>query len=122
MATILIEHDLSKDLTMVKARGEMTASDFYTLAAHCVSKGATGLILWDLLGANICELSSDEILMIATRTKKIVPKDGKTAFVVGTPCDFGVGRMLEAHSDVAQITPEFRAFRKMDDAKKWLGV
>ena len=124
MGSINTTYDLSKDLTVVSATGGLTANDFITWEARCTSRTVTELILWDLLGADLCNLSSDEIRMIATRTKGIayVGKGGKIAFVLGKSCDFGVGRMLEAYNETAEMPSEIRAFRSIDDAKKWLGI
>lgn len=115
-------YDLPKDLTFVKAEGGMTTHDFTNWAATYIFKGTTGLILWDLVGADMCNLSQDEIRRIVSSSKGIVPKGAKTAFVFKRPCDFGVGRMLEAYSEVDELPSEFRAFRSLADAKKWLGI
>lgn len=124
MGSIKTTYDLSKDLTLVIATGGLTAKDFITWGAKYTSGTATSLILWDLLGADWCKLSSDEIRLIATRTKGIAyaSKGGKIAFVLGKPCDFGVGRMLEAYNETSEMPSEIRAFRTIDDAKKWLGL
>lgn len=124
MGSIKTTYDLSKDLTLVIATGGLTANDFITWGSKHTSGTATALTLWDLLGADLCKISSDEIRLIATRTKGIayVSKGVKIAFVLGKPCDFGVGRMLEAYNETAEMPSEIRAFRTIDDAKKWLGV
>lgn len=122
MGTIKMTYDLPKDLTLVKAEGGLTSTDFASWAATYISKGTTGLILWDLVGADMCKLSSSEIRSIVTRSKGYVPKGAKTAFVFKRPCDFGVGRMLEAYSELDERPSELRAFRSMADAKKWLGI
>jgi hypothetical protein len=122
MGTINMKYDLPKDLTLVKAKGGMTSNDFTSWAANYISNGATGLILWDLLGADMTKLSSDEIRRIVTSSKGFVPKGAKAAFVFKRPCDFGVGRMLEAYSEVEELPSKFRAFRSLADAKEWLGI
>lgn len=122
MGTIKMTYDLPKDLTFVKAEGGLTSSDFSSWAANYISRGATGLILWDLLGADMSGLSSDEIRRIVTRSKGFVPKGAKTAFVFKRPCDFGVGRMIEAYSELDELPSKLRAFRSLADAKKWLGI
>jgi hypothetical protein len=124
MGSINTTYDLPKDLTLVRAKGGITVKDFITWGAKYTTGTVTALVLWDLLGADLCNLSSDEIRMIATRAKGIayVRKRGKVALVFGKPCDFGIGRMLEAYNETAEISSEIRAFRTIDDAKKWLGV
>ena len=124
MGTIKTTYDLPRNLTLVKAKGGMTVNDFTIWGDNYAPKRVTELILWDLLSADLCALSSDEIRMIATRTKGIavVRKGGKTAFVLGNPCSFGVGRMLEAYNEAAEMPSELRAFHTIDEAKEWLGV
>ncbi len=82
------------------------------------------MILWDLLGAELCKLGNDEIRMIATKAKGIayVGKGGKIAFVFGKPLNFGAGRMLDAYNEVVKMPSEIRISHTIDDAKKWLRV
>lgn len=124
MGSIKTTYDLPKDLTLVKVKGGITVKDFLTWGAKFASGTVTELVLWDLLGADLSKLSRDEIRFIATRKKGIayLSKGGKIALVLGKPCDFGVGRMWGACNETAEMPAEIRAFRTIDDAKKWLGV
>ena len=124
MGIIKTTYDVPRDLTLVKARGGMTAHDFISWETAYLSDRVTALILWDLSNADLCDLSGDEIRTIAARTNivSVVRQGGKTAFVLGRPCSFGVGRMLEAYNEVAERPSEIRAFHTVDDARKWLGV
>ena len=124
MGTILTTYDVAKDLTFVKADGGMTARDFVAWGNTHRSKRVTALVLWDLLGADLSGLDSDEIKGLATHSRGIavMRKGSKIALVFGHPHDFGIGRMLEAYSEIAEIPSAFRAFRTMASARKWLGI
>lgn len=124
MGTILTTYDLARDLTFVKANGGLTARDFLRWGNTHRSKRVTALVLWDLLGADLSGLDSDEIKGLASHSRGIavVRKGGKTALVFGHAHDFGIGRMLEAYSEIAEMPSAFRAFRTMASARAWLGI
>lgn len=122
MGSINTAYDFRKDLTVVKAKGVMTAEDFIVWAANFTPGDVTEYVLWDLLGADLCNLSSHEIRMLTTRAKGIMPRGCRTAFVLEKPCDFDIGRMLEVYNEVTELPSKFRVFREMEEAKKWLGI
>ena len=61
----------------------MTANDLIDWGYNYYSRNVAALILWDLTRANLSELTSDEIRMIAALATKManVRHGGKTAFV-----------------------------------------
>ena len=124
MGTILTTYDLAKDLTFVRANGGMTARDFLRWGNTHSAKRVTDLVLWDLLRADLSGLNGDEIkgLVSHSRGIAVMRKGGKTALVFGHPHDFGIGRMMEAYSEIAEIPSRVRAFRTMTAARKWLGL
>ena len=124
MGTISATFDSDTDLTLVKATGKMTAADFHSYMVQYYAGKITPLILWDLTKADLSGLTTDEIRKIAQSTREIsdIRKGGKTALVFDKTLEYGMGRMFEAYSDIADMPFEFRAFRSIDDAKKWLGV
>lgn len=82
------------------------------------------MILWDLTKADLAGLSTDEVKGLAQRTRQIsdVRKGGKTALVFDKALEYGIGRMFEAYSDIADMPFEFKAFQNIDEAREWLGV
>ena len=124
MGSITATFHSDKDLTLVKATGKMTADDFHDYMVKYYAGKTTLLILWDLTKAGLSGLTTDEVRKIAQSTMKIsdVRKGGKTALVFDKTLEYGMGRMFEAYSDIADMPFEFRAFKSIDDAKEWLGV
>ena len=102
----------------------MTADDLIDWGYKYYSRKVAALILWDLTRANVSELTSDEIRLIAALATKIasVRHGGKTAFVLKHPLNIGVGRMIQAHSGEVVMPFSLRVFRSIDEAKQWLGV
>ena len=84
MGIIKTTYDVPRNLTLVKARGGLTAHDFVSWETAYISNRVTALILWDLSNADLCDLSGDEIRTIAARTNvvSVVRQGGKTAFVL----------------------------------------
>lgn len=124
MGSLLTTYDPAKNLTLVRAEGGMTAHDFLRWGKTHRSRPVTASILWDLLRADLSGLSSDEIKLMTSPISGIavVRKGARIALVFGHSHDFGIGRMMEAYGEVAENASEFRAFRTMAAARKWLGV
>ena len=125
MGEISATYDMAKNLTHVKATGNMTADDFHRWMVTYYEGDITLLTLWDLTEADILELSTDDVKEIAQRTRKIASdarQGGKSALVFNNTFHFGMGRMFEAYSELADMPFEFRAFQSFDDAREWLGI
>ena len=116
--------DCSRDLTLVKARGALQAGHFLDWVTKYYGNQATTRILWNLNDADLSGLHSDEICLIAQRTKAVssAREGGKTAFVLENPLEYGVGRMLAAYMEIEDVPFVFRAFYTIDEASEWLGV
>ena len=124
MEAIETTYDFSRDLTLVTARGGLTAEHFLDWVTEYYHDQVTTLILWNLTDADLSDLRTDEISLIALQTKNVMNalKGGKIAFVHENPLDYGVGRMLEAYMEIEEVPLTFRAFYKIDEASHWLGV
>lgn len=84
----------------------------------------TSLHLWDLTQADLSEFTTDDLIEDAERTKKVsdARKGGKSAFVCSSTLEFGLSRMSEAFSEIEDTKIEYQTFRRLDEAKEWLGV
>lgn len=122
MGRIETIYDTSRDLTIIKATGKMTADEFSTWTSDYYSGKTTLLVLWDLTGANLSEINTNNIRDDATLTKSLADKrkGGKTAFVTGNTLEYGLCRMLEAHYDLQHVPFDVQVFSNMDDANEWL--
>ena len=122
MGTIETKFDRSKDLTIVKAVGKMTADDFREWNEGYYPGDVTLNCLWDLTQADLSEINTGNLRDDATLTKSLCDKrkGGKTAFVTENTLGYGLCRMLEAFYDLQHVPIEVQVFKTMDDAKVWL--
>lgn len=123
MGTIETTYDLSRDLTLVKATGTMTADDFKEWTAAYYAGTVTSLALWDLTQADLSDIHTKDLLNDAAHTKSVadVRKGGKTAIVSGSSLEYGLSRMLSTFYEFEQMPFEVQVFENMNEAMKWIG-
>ncbi len=124
MGTISAKYDRAKDLTIVTAKGVITADDLLDWGNNYYEGQITSLILWDVTNADLSSLQADQLREIAENMSRIseVRKGGKTAFVYDKPLEYGIGRMFQAYSEIEDMPFEVQSFQSFDEAKAWLGV
>lgn len=124
MGSMTATFDTAKDLTLVKATGKLTSEDFHDWMVKYYEGEVTTFVLWDLTGVDLSGLSTDEVKEIVQHTRRIsdIRQGGKTALVFDKTLEYGMGRMFETYSDIANMPFEFKAFRNLEDARKWLGI
>jgi ribosome biogenesis protein Nip4 len=124
LGSIETTKDMSLDVTVNIAKGMMTAADILNWISDYYSGTVTQLILWDFTEANLSDISKEEFEEIAVAAKKrsYVRAGGKTAFVFSEDLGYGIGRMYQALSELEEIEYECMGFRKIEEAKKWLGI
>ena len=125
MGTIETTYDLPNDLTVAKAAGKMVADDIHEWTTNYYAGKITLLHLWDVLGADLSQISKEEIMEDARRTSKIasVRKGGKTAIVVpsGT-LEYGITRMSQIFREMEEVPVEVQLFSDIETARQWLGI
>lgn len=124
MGQIETKFDLSKDVTIIKAVGKMTADDFRQWTKSYYTGTVTQFVLWDITEADLSDLEAADLREDAMHTKDLadVRKGGKTAIATGNDLEYGMSRMLETFYGIEDIPFEVQIFRSIDEAKKWLGV
>lgn len=125
MGSVETTYDLTKDLTIVKAKGKMKVQDLLNWIAEYYSGKVTALILWDLTEADIGDVSVDQLREVAkeARKKADLRRGGKSAFVFSRDLGFGLGRMFEAFLEGNEGSPvRYKSFRDINEAREWLGV
>lgn len=77
-------------------------------------------ILWDCTGLTGARPTMDDLRAYRGDLSGLWPSEagGKTAVVVSTDLDFGLGRMAEAYA--VSLPRELRVFRDLDEARRWL--
>jgi len=127
MGTIETTKDESLSLTTNIARGQITYDNFMNWINDYYSGAITKYVLWDFTEADVSGITSKEYEKIAAFVKiksdqKGGKKGGKSALVHSQDVGFGLGRMFEVFSRMEGIEFEFKSFRSINEAKKWLGL
>jgi hypothetical protein len=120
--TIFTSHDLSRDLTIFTASGELTYAEQMTVLQAFYGGDPTANTVWDFRAIEGNRISSEEVGKIISFVKQKVDrrKKGKTALVSGSDLDFGLSRISEVYADIENLPWQIRAFQSMDDALKWI--
>jgi hypothetical protein len=84
----------------------------------------TAKTLWDFREARGAKLKPKDIEDFTSYAKNQERKrpPGKTAFLSHTNLGFGLSRMGEIFSEVLEVPWEFRSFRSIEEAVKWLEI
>jgi len=127
MGTIETTYDLSKDLTIAKATGRMTAEDHRQwIRDYYDGAAVTSLILWDVREADFSEISNQDILDHVKETKRLIAdarNGGKTAVVIDKDMlGLGLSRMRETYFEMEDVPVAMQTFTNIDEALEWLGV
>ena len=119
---ITIEKSDSDALTTVAVSGKMMLAELIEALDRYGRGGPTRLELYDLRNLTGERLSSADIHALIDffrKYPKIRPPESKTAVLVASDIDFGIGRMVSMISD-GQVPFEIDVFRSLDQALNWL--
>jgi len=122
MAEIETSIDYQLDLTVHTVSGNLTSQEIQDKLEIYYQGRPTQLILWDFMNATWSGITTDELQELVRKAKKYSREGGKTAFVLSTDIDFGIGRMIETYAELEKYDYEFYNFRNRRDAEKWLGI
>ena len=125
MADIERNVDRAADLTIRTVRGDVTAQELLDeIAAYVVAGPPTLFSLWDLTGANVDLLTSEDVRTIAQASVAsfALRQGGRTAIVLSTPAGFGIGRMYGQLCDVRSGLVLNGTFQDRTEALAWLGA
>ncbi|MGD2030114.1 MAG: hypothetical protein PVG86_09280 [Desulfobacterales bacterium] len=119
---IITKVDYDKQLTIHTATGEPTFEEGMEVFKSFYEKHPTKNLLWDLRGASLHHLSSEDLESFVYYAKghSEVRAGGKTAFVVSKDLEFGMLRVVDVFSEFAKIPFNIMTFRSMDEAMHWL--
>jgi hypothetical protein len=126
MGTTETTIDQSRDLTIVKSTGKMSAYDFYEWIRDYYAGTVTQLIIWELTDADMSNVSITDVLRIVTYLKQVAAdkrKGGKTVFVadhdgIAVP----LSKYQQIFLEMSDLGIEMNTFHHMDEAMEWLGL
>ena len=124
MANIETVFDDTQDLGIYTVTGEIILQQLLDAMQAGLNEKRTSLVLWDFRKGRFMDMSSSEVqrTMGELRPLAIRRGSGRTAFVVSSDVEFGVGRTLEAFLEMEDLSVNVRFFRDMPAAREWLGL
>jgi hypothetical protein len=119
---IEIVSDTQYHLTTFKCTGEITLQEILGAIASFYDETPTNYVLWDLTLARVPSITADQVRQVVDMVKQLGAnrEGGKTAIVLTSDHDFGLGRLYETLIDLKGHTFETRVFHSLDEAKIWL--
>jgi hypothetical protein len=124
MGTINRTLEKEDDLTIFTVIGETTAEALIEQLEPFMAGEPTSLVLWNLTEGTMANISADGFRQVVAKVKPNAfrRKGGKTALVFSKDVDYGLGRMVEVFTGVAEMGFETKSFRDVASARQWLGI
>ena len=120
MAVIDVYRDQQRNLTVFTVSGRLDAREL-SQCVHSQYQGrTTGLVLWDFSNASWAGICKRDFRMSIRKGKKYSRAGDKKAFVFTNDVDYGIGRMLEAYTEIEKFQSETRIYKSMQQANEWL--
>jgi hypothetical protein len=115
--------DPDRDLTIYTCEGIILAKDVLQAIDEFYQGTITRNVLWDLLEADLNQVSSKEVQLIATRVAEHAPdkKGGRTAIVAFKTLALGLSRMYEIRTEMSNPAPmaQTQVFQTLKEAFAW---
>jgi hypothetical protein len=112
----------SSDITEHIATGVITDDDMFARQKDFLENNLTKSELWDMSGSKLSKVTIEGMRQFMNRAAQLGEprRGGKTAVVVHSTLQYGLGRIAEVFSEFIQLPFEFRIFKLRDDAIAWL--
>ena len=114
--------DAQQQLTTFKCTGEITAQEILNVLVPFYKESPTLYALWDLTNARLINYSTEQSKQISVTAHALGSSrvGGKTAVVVASDHDYGMGRAAQIMYEIKNIPIEVNVFRSIEEAKHWL--
>ena len=112
----------SEDLTEHIVTDTVTDDEFFACETEFYKTGPTKLQLWDMSASDLKHITSRRMRQFISRTAHLGQQrqGGRTAVIVQSKLQYGLGRMAEIFSEFESLPFEFRVFQNRSDALAWL--
>ena len=116
--------DETNNLTSLFVKGRVEANQIIAAIKAFYQGTPTKYVLWNYSQAQLSHLSNNDVERIADTVNRYSNRSlvRKTALVFSQEVSFGLGRMFELLAELKGIPPRFMCFKKLDEAKSWLGI
>ncbi|MCP4162170.1 MAG: hypothetical protein GY760_19020 [Deltaproteobacteria bacterium] len=115
--------NISDDLTTNVVKGSISTEDLVNWISNYYSGEITNRILWDFSKADLSGIPTEDFRKIAKESSKksALRTNGKSALLVCDDLDYGLGRMFQVFSEIANVRFEYKPFKDIKKAMEWLG-
>lgn len=119
---IKTKRDRTRDLVEHIASGDITDDEMFACQTAFFEQGQTKLELWDITDANLKHITTNGMRQFINRaaTHGEPRSGGKTAVIVRSKLQYGLGRMAEIYAEFTTLPFNFSIFQDRDKALAWL--
>ena len=114
--------DSSNEIAEHIATGVITDDEMFASQKEFLENNPSKLELWDMSGSNLSKITIKGMRQFMDRAAQLgtTRQGGKTAVVVQSTLQYGLGRIAEVFAEFISLPFAFRLFKKRDDAVAWL--
>lgn len=120
MASFERKIDQDSQLTTIKVTGDIKAGEILDWAEKSGHAQRTRLVLWDLSTATWSGIPTNKLIQNFSTAQKYVKPGYRTAFVVNSEVDYGLGRIVENMMESTEFKADYRPFLSLEKARNWL--
>ena len=120
MASFKRKIDQAAQFTVVKISGDIEPGEILAWAEQSGHDQRTRLVLWDLTNSTWSGIPTNLLMQNFSTAQKYVKPGYRTAFVVNSEVDYGLGRIIENMMEAAEFTADYRPFLSLEKARNWL--
>jgi hypothetical protein len=119
---ITTRKSISDELTEHIVTDVVTDNEIFACETDFYRNGPTKLQLWDMSDANLSQITTEGMRRFIIRTARLGQQrqGGRTAVIVQSKLQYGLGRMAEVLGEFASLPFDFSLFHERTDAIAWL--
>jgi len=119
VAEISIDINRNESFTAVTIRGDLAEGELTSYLSEYYSNGPTDNLLIDSSEGTWTNIPTSAFERDVNNGKKY-SKRGKSALLFSNTADFGLGRMIESFTNIANYDTQVQCFRDKEEAIAWL--
>ena len=110
------------DITEHTATGVIIDEEMFGAQTEFYENGPTRLQLWDMTDCSVTEVTIGGMRSFIAKAAELGRSrtNGRTAVIVNSDLQYGLGRMAEMFAEFVSIPFAFRIFKSRTDALAWL--
>lgn len=120
MATIEVEVDQENNLTIFKVRGDLEPGQLKEKLDEYYSGSVSNCIMIDLSLGSWAKIPVERIKKSLESLRRFEKKGGKSALILNSDADFGIGRMIESVLALNDYGGQVECFRSREKAYQWI--